>query len=169
MNELIKIEVWRDIPGYEGLYKISNYGRVMSLPKLRGRAFVGETMLKPHLMQGYLYVTMQKNNKPKAIAIHRLIATAFIENAHNKPIVNHVDGNKLNNDISNLEWVTYSENTLHAYKTGLKDPKTCARYGKRKPLTDKQKRLISIKTKQAMQRPEVKAKLKRSRTKRVAA
>lgn len=169
MNDLIKIEIWRDIPGYEGLYQISNYGRVKSLPKIRGRALVGERILKWHILNEYPYVILCSNGKVKNIAIHRLVATAFIENPDNKPIINHIDGNKLNWDISNLEWSTYSENTIHAYKTGLKDPKTCARYGKRKPLTDEQKRLISIRTKQAMKRPEIKAKLTKPRTKRVTA
>lgn len=168
MNDLIKIEIWRDVQGYEGLYQISNYGRVKSLPKVCGRSFTDEKILKQHLLQGYPYVILCKNYKRKNVAIHRLVAIAFIENPCNKPIINHIDGNKSNYDISNLEWCTYRENNIHMYRIGLKDRKSCARYGKRKPLTDELKRIISIKTKEAMQRPDIKAKLKKPKTKKVA-
>ncbi len=69
--------------------------------------------------KGYLRVTLYKDGSRKNFLIHRLIATHFIPNPENKPQVNHIDGNKINNNIDNLEWVTPSENTQHAYDTGL--------------------------------------------------
>jgi len=71
---------------------------------------------------GYLIVKIRINNKSKNIKVHRLVAQSFIENPENKPQVNHIDGNKTNNDLSNLEWVTRSENIKHAFKIGLKKP-----------------------------------------------
>lgn len=68
---------------------------------------------------GYPMVTLFKEGKPKHYLIHRLVALAFIPNPLNKPCINHIDGNKKNHSLSNLEWVTYSENGLHAYRTGL--------------------------------------------------
>lgn len=69
--------------------------------------------------KGYLQVNLTKNRQSKTSSVHRLVATAFIQNPKNKPEVNHIDGNKQNNKIDNLEWVTSSENTIHAIKTGL--------------------------------------------------
>lgn len=71
---------------------------------------------------GYLMVNLYNNDKKKTCLIHRLVATHFIDNPENKPCVNHIDGNKENNDIPNLEWATHSENMVHAYNTGLKKP-----------------------------------------------
>ena len=106
-------EVWKDIDGYEGLYQISNFGNVKRLKTGK--------LKKPEITnKGYYMVDLYKNNVRKKFTIHRLIAKAFIDNPRNKKIVNHKDGNKLNNDISNLEWSSYSQNNLHAYRTGLK-------------------------------------------------
>ncbi len=109
-------ELFRDIEGYEGLYQISNLGNVRSF-----KAVSKGGNLKPVYRKGYLTVTLRKNGVSKIHSIHRLIATAFIPNPDNLPCVNHKDGNKLNNDLSNLEWCTYSHNNKHAYKTGLKN------------------------------------------------
>lgn len=110
-------EIWRDIKGYEGLYQISNLGRVKSLPKRHSHK---ETyILKPSCIKGYLRVFLTKNNVSKSTSIHRLLAIEFIDNPENKPYVNHIDGNKSNNDIKNLEWCTQKENCIHAIKTGL--------------------------------------------------
>jgi len=82
-------------------------------------------LMKYHVStHGYKALRLMLNKKSKMQFIHRLIALAYIENPNNKPCVNHIDGNKLNNDISNLEWVTYSENNKHAFDTGLKKPTT---------------------------------------------
>lgn len=161
--ELFKDEVWLPVKGYEGLYEISNYGRVKSLPKIRGRALSEEKLLKTRITNGYVMVGLRKNGKLFNASVHRLIAQAFIPNPECKPQINHIDGNKQNNSVNNLEWCTASENTIHAYAKGLKTRESCARYGKRRPLSDVEKAYISAKTKEAMYRPEVQEKLHHKR------
>lgn len=121
-------EEWRDVE-ISPQYKISNYGRVKSPQRttvyIRGgkqfyRTYKGK-ILRISLGNNYYFVGLKKtrNQKQKTYLIHRLIASAFIPNPENKPFVNHIDGNKLNNSIKNLEWCTYRENTDHAVKTDL--------------------------------------------------
>lgn len=119
-------EVWKDIPGYEGLYQVSDLGRVRSLERWRynpkckdGKQYVPEKILKAAERTGYLVVAINKNGKRKSYSVHRLVAQAFIPNPENKRTVNHKDGNKKNNRVSNLEWNTDSENVNHAIITGL--------------------------------------------------
>lgn len=115
------IEQWKPIEGYEDLYEISNLGNVKSLPKTRGCCVGGEKILKQNYSKyGYMLVMLCKNGKPQSFAVHRLVAKAFIPNPENKPQVNHIDGNKENNNLTNLEWCTASENTKHAYDNNLK-------------------------------------------------
>lgn len=110
-------EIWKDIEGYEGLYQVSNFGRVKSLNKYHHKR---EQILKPNLKSdGYYETSLSKNSKPKWVRTHRLVAQAFIPNPENKPQINHKDGNKLNNCIENLEWVTNKENIDHAIAMGL--------------------------------------------------
>ena len=110
-------EIWKPIKGYEGLYEVSNLGRVKSLNRYHHRH---ENILKNKITKdGYYETTLVKNGKSKFIRSHRLVALTFIDNPLNKTEVNHKDGNKLNNFVGNLEWVTSSENQLHAYRTGL--------------------------------------------------
>lgn len=117
-------EIWRDIPGYEGLYQISNCGRVKALPKLQGYIMRSERILTPVVCKGYLIVHLSKNGIVKNTLVHRLVAETFIDNPDNLPVVNHIDGNKQNPKVNNLEWVTQSENVKHAFKLGLaKAPK----------------------------------------------
>lgn len=106
-------EVWKDIAGYEGLYQASNLGDIKSL-------FRYKITLTPSVRKGYYIVGLYKNKKHKTFNVHRLIASAFIDNEYNKSQINHKDGNKLNNNASNLEWCTPKENTIHSIKTGLK-------------------------------------------------
>jgi hypothetical protein len=118
-------KIWKDIPEYEGLYQVSNFGEVKSLSKPRNvfnSCYIAkERILKPALNdKGYKVVVLTKNKKHKTFRVHRLVALAFINNYESKPQVNHIDGNKLNNNIENLEWCTNGENEKHAYKLGLK-------------------------------------------------
>lgn len=108
-------EIWKDIAGYEGLYQVSNLGRVKSLAKLCGHRPKGETILNIQDIRGYKRVTLCKDNKLKKFQIHRLVGLAFIENPENKPCINHKDENKANNNVDNLEWVTWKENTNYGH------------------------------------------------------
>lgn len=118
-------EIWRNIAGYEGLYQVSNLGRVKSLPRMKinkliGKHFVKEKIMKLHLSSsGYLSVGLTKNGKQVGYRVHRLVAQAFIPNLNNKEEVNHINGVKVDNRVENLEWCTSSENTIHAMRTGL--------------------------------------------------
>ena len=105
-------EIWKDIPEYEGLYQISNFGQVKSF---RGSAKFGkpkELILKPSLINsGYYVVTLYKGKKDKRkYQVHRLVAEAFVANPKKLPCVNHKDENKTNNNAENLEWCTYQYN-----------------------------------------------------------
>lgn len=159
-------EIFVPIHGYEGLYEISNLGRVKSLPKVVGRRIKPESFLKIRISkQGYKMVSLCKQYTVFNASVHRLVAEAFIPNPEHKETINHIDGNKLNNAISNLEWATQHENNLHAYRTGLHDPKKNGRTGKRRPLTESEKKLISERTKEAMHTSVVQAKLHSTRKK----
>lgn len=114
------LEIWKPIKNYEGLYEVSNLGKVKSLSKRKGFIETTDIVLKPRNIKGYLSVHLSKKGITKNLLIHRLVALAFIPNPEDKPEVNHIDGNKKNNCVSNLEWVTKSENDLHAYKLGLR-------------------------------------------------
>lgn len=114
----IKKEVWKNIKGYEGFYQISNLGRVKSLKqKSFNREKIMKIIINPRF--GYAQLNFRVNNKINCFKVHRLVAMAFIPNPENKPDVNHIDGNKLNNCVSNLEWCSKSENMIHAFKIGL--------------------------------------------------
>ena len=111
-------EIWKDIAGYEGLYQISSLGRVKSLGNKSNHK--KPIILKQSLVMQYLCVGLTKNSKGKMYKVHRLVADAFIPNPKNKPQVNHINGNKIDNRVENLEWNTESENLKHAFKNGLK-------------------------------------------------
>lgn len=106
------MEVWKDIKNYEGYYQVSSYGRVKNVKT--DRVLNGDTN-----NIGYKRVWLYSPVKKRTF-VHRLVAEAFCENIDNKPIINHKDGNKQNNHADNLEWVTRSENDLHAFKMGLR-------------------------------------------------
>ena len=108
-------ETWKAVKGFEGLYQISNFGRVKSL-------VYKEKILKPITSKtdGYVRIGLHKNRTIYTRTIHRLVAEAFIENPMKKPHVNHIDGNKQNNHVRNLEWCTASENQFHSLEVGLR-------------------------------------------------
>lgn len=114
-------EVWKDIPEYEGLYQISNLGKVKSLDKYvfhnTGYRLKKEHLLTVKVTKKYGHVLLYKNGKSKNKRIHRLVGLCFIDNPFNKQQINHKDGNTLNNNHKNLEWVTASENIKHSYDT----------------------------------------------------
>lgn len=117
-------EIWKDIKGHEGIYQISNLGNVKSLERLlwNGHTYYTykERLLKKSINHnGYYTVRLSKNGKGKNYLLHRLLAMHFIPNPNNYPIINHKDGNKLNNNLDNLEWCTYKYNNHHAVKEGL--------------------------------------------------
>lgn len=120
------IQEWKDIEGFEGLYQVSNLGNIKSLERTvirkNGRPyFAKEKECRCHPDgSGYLMAFLSKDGKLSRFKVHRLVASAFIPNLGNKPQVNHKDGNKKNNSVENLEWVTNSENIAHAYRNGLK-------------------------------------------------
>ena len=117
---VIKLEIWKDIKDYEGLYQVSNLGRVRSLPKVDrlGRVHNGKIKAQVNNGSGYLIVNLKHNGKQKMKTVHRLVAETFISNDDNLPEINHIDGNKVNNRVDNLEWCTRSENVKHAIKNG---------------------------------------------------
>jgi hypothetical protein len=108
---------WADIPGYEGLYQISTYGTVVVLRN--GKILKPFIDLNRFSRHGYYFVMLSKDGKQKKIKVCRLVAITFIPNPENKPEVNHKDGNSLNDDIFNLEWVTSSENKYHLHSARI--------------------------------------------------
>lgn len=111
-------EIYKDIIGYEEYYQVSNMGNVRRMKAYRG-TYVGR-ILKPRLAScGYQIVKLSTPTKGQDYKLARLVALHFIPNPENKREVNHIDGNKLNNHASNLEWNTRSENQKHAFRTGL--------------------------------------------------
>ena len=111
-------EVFKDIEGFEGKYQVSNKGNVKSLNYLGTKRPKNLKPTRHHL--GYMIVKLGKNNWSM---VHTLVAKAFIPNIEGKKYVNHIDGNKANNNVTNLEWVTSKENMNHAIRTGLRDPR----------------------------------------------
>ncbi|WP_342532647.1 NUMOD4 domain-containing protein [Lysinibacillus sp. FSL K6-0057] len=114
-------EIWKPVEGYEGLYEISNYGKLKSYYDKNGRQMIAEGRLLKGKKDkdGYIEYTLSKNKVYKCKRAHRLVASAFIENPYNLPQVNHIDGIKSNNYVSNLEWCDVKHNAKHKYDTGL--------------------------------------------------
>jgi hypothetical protein len=105
-------EIWKDIQGYEGLYQVSNLGRVK---RVSGKILKPENLNK----KSYLRVRLYKNKIGKHHLIHRIVAEAFVPNLRNAEEVNHKNGDKQDNKVTNLEWITHKENMQHAFKNGL--------------------------------------------------
>jgi mRNA-degrading endonuclease HigB of HigAB toxin-antitoxin module len=109
------VEIWKNVVGFEGVFIVSNLGRIM---RLKCRFAKEDRLLRPHISKrGYYVYNLCYKGKNKICNIHRLVAQAFIPNPENKREVNHKDSNKLNNDISNLEWATPKENSMHACRS----------------------------------------------------
>lgn len=122
-------ERWLPVVGYEGFYEVSDTGNIRGLDRsaltVEGwtQHVKGITLKQKDTKDGYKEVTLQRNGKAHSIRVHRIVAMAFIgEPQGEAKEVNHKDGNKKNNNVSNLEWVTSSENQIHAYKMGLQKP-----------------------------------------------
>lgn len=118
------VEVWKDIDGYEGIYQISSFGRVKSLARMRTGRGGCLSPLRERIMSlktnkhGYLCIGLHQQGK-KFFSIHQLVARAFIQNPDAKGTVNHIDCNKKNNNVNNLEWSTHKEQMQHAVANNL--------------------------------------------------
>jgi|WetSurMetagenome_2_1015567.scaffolds.fasta_scaffold48891_7 hypothetical protein len=139
-------EIWKTVVGYEGYYEISDLGNVRSLERVIEyelktqsgtvikRVVKKSKLLKVHIANtGYYTTDLQVNGIRQTVAIHRLIAEAFIPNPENKATVNHKDGVKTNIAISNLEWATFSENNKHAVNNGLRESPWTGIFGSKHP------------------------------------
>lgn len=116
-------EEWKDVIGFEGLYKVNNLGNIMRLPKTTNREVYGKIHYDSKLLSnntldkdGYVKTALRKNGKRHYLRVHRIVAEAFLENPENKPVVNHKNGIKNDNRVVNLEWATISENTKHGFE-----------------------------------------------------
>lgn len=121
-----ELEAWYPFPGYESYFEITRSGRVRSIPRYvnspavaGGKRMIRGRELKLQSVKGYPAFLTRGAGRKTTIYVHRAIATLFVPNPDGKPHVNHIDGDKANNDPSNLEWVTHKENMRHAFATGL--------------------------------------------------
>ena len=119
MVELQQEEIWKDIEGYEGLYQVSNLGRVKSCVHFTHKK---DTILKENIKNGgYVYVNLYKNRRGTKFYVHRLVAKAFLTQYKDKNYVNHIDCNKQNNKVDNLEYCTQKENIDHSWENNLQN------------------------------------------------
>lgn len=118
------MEAWKDVKGFEGYYAVSSNGDVKSLDRTiqgkRCKTHIKERVMRQHVgKDGYPSIQLFSGGKPFTLKVHRLVAQAFLDNPDNLPEVNHIDGNKQNNTVDNLEWCTRGHNIRHAFRTGL--------------------------------------------------
>lgn len=129
LQELTEPEIWKILPEFNGRYSVSNYGNIKSndyviyhngLTEKHHTQLIKGKLLKKVKSKDYYRIRLIKpGGKRENFLVHRLVANMFVANPYMKPYVNHIDGNKYNNHYTNLEWVTASENNIHAYKNGL--------------------------------------------------
>lgn len=112
-------ETWKQVPGYEDIYEASNLGRIRSYHRHKFGAEIPHVMIPANNKKGYPQLVFTKNGKPKTRSVHRIIAETFIPNYNNLPQINHIDLNKENNRVDNLEWCDGFENMRHAYIHGV--------------------------------------------------
>lgn len=119
-DAFIEGEIWKPVKDFEGLYEVSDLGRIKSLPKVKGRFLHTSHFVlnQKHTRDGYMSVSLSRDKKMKCCAVHRLVAIAFLDNPDNLREVNHIDLNKKNNSLNNLEWISSKENKLHCLKHG---------------------------------------------------
>ena len=116
------MEIWKNITGYEGYFQVSNLGNFRSLDRIikykssGKRLYPGKPLLTETTVEGYQRIVLMKEGVKKRYMCHRLVAQEFIPNPEHKPFVNHINGNKSDNRVENLEWCTQSENELHGYR-----------------------------------------------------
>jgi hypothetical protein len=119
-------ETWKPVSGYDGYYEVSSNGRVRSLDRIIDHPLVqvrhGKMLKQTPNHKGYMRVSLNKNGNKKQEFVHKLVAQSFIYNIKRNPQINHIDGNKLNNNVENLEWCTNKENCQHAAKLKLRSP-----------------------------------------------
>lgn len=113
--------IWKEIKGYEGIYEVSDTGLIRNLRKdPKSRTYPGKILKPGKTTKGYLFVNLSVNGKVKNRMVHRLVAETFISNLKRLREINHIDGNKNNNHVENLQWCTRKENLKHAVDTGLR-------------------------------------------------
>lgn len=142
-----QVEEWRDVVGFEGLYQVSSLGKVKSLskPTYNGKGWYlsKEKILKPNILaKGYLQVDLKKNFQRNLLQVHRIVAMTFIPNPNGYPQINHINGNKQDNRVENLEWCDNRHNQLHAWKNGLQKVSGKAGKPKRKVILSKENDII---------------------------
>jgi len=135
--------VWKDVIGFEGLYKVSSDGRILSLQKIRycssdvNPVIYPDRVLSPGVVKGYFLVSLSKDTIIFQRKVHRLVAEAFLPKPIHKDQVNHINGIKCDNRVENLEWCTAQENVIHSYKTGLKKGRKFGAHHSAKRVLDK--------------------------------
>jgi DNA-binding transcriptional regulator YiaG len=158
---IYEYEVWKDVVGFEGFYQVSNKGRVKSLNRYTNHNYGGQALKKSKILKiqnyknGYTYVHLMNLSYHKKVKIHRAVAEAFIPNPENKETVNHIDGDKSNNDISNLEWATWTENNNHARINKLNIPAVGEKIFQSKLKTCQVKEIIQIKKEQKISNAKI--------------